>query len=95
MRAARIATWGNVQQDCADVLGIRQSQIWRWERGQSPGAYELMRFARASNRSVDELLGLPAKAHLAEQLLLGLEPKAQAVVVDLVELLRKPRRRGA
>jgi len=54
-----------------------------------------MRFARSSNTSVDELLGLPTRSHVPEQLLLGLEPKAQAVVVSLVELLRKARRKGA
>lgn len=54
-----------------------------------------MRFAKASNRSVDELLGIPVRSHVPEQLLLGLEPKAQAVLVDLVELLRKPKRKGA
>jgi transcriptional regulator with XRE-family HTH domain len=89
MRAARIATWGPVQERCAENLKIRQSQISRWESGQQmPGAYDLARFARACNKTVDELIGPTAAPAIAQQLLLGLEPAAAAVVVDLVELLR-------
>ena len=92
MRAARIATWGPVQQRCADALHVEQSQISRWERGQSPSPYDLARFARACNRTVEDLL--PGRSTVvAEQLLLGLEPKAAAVVVDLVALLRQGGRR--
>lgn len=102
MREARIATWGPVQERCAEALKIRQSQISRWESGrQTPGAYDLARFARACNRTIDELLGPAHTPPLGEQLLLGLEPKAAAAIIDLVELLknRKPprgrlRRRG-
>lgn len=91
MREARLATWGPVQQRCADALHVEQSQISRWERGQSPSAYDLARFARACNRTVEDLLP-GERAVVAEQLLLGLEPKAAAVVVDLVQLLRKGKR---
>ncbi len=61
MRRARIATWGPVQERCAEALGIQQSQISRWEKGQSPNIYELSRFARACNITVDHLLG-PARS---------------------------------
>lgn len=89
MREARVATWGPVQERCAEALKIRQSQISRWESGrQLPGAYDLARFARACNRTVDELLGSAQRPVLAEQLLLGLERKEAAVIVDLVVLLR-------
>ena len=94
MRKARVATWGPVQERCAEALGVRQSQISRWEAGQSPNIYELYRFARACNVTVDQLLGPARTTPLAEQLLLGLEPKAAAVVVELVEMLRR-KRRGA
>lgn len=52
-----------------------------------------LRFARACNTTVEALLGPAQRPPLAEQLLLGLEPSAAAVIVDLVDLLKSPERR--
>lgn len=93
MQQARIATWGPVRRACATATGIPASQISRWEAGQTlPRLYELVRFASACNTTVEDLLG--RKPHpLADQLLLGLDAEAKAVVVDLVEYLRERRPR--
>jgi transcriptional regulator with XRE-family HTH domain len=92
MRAARITTWGPVQERCAEALHLSQSQISRWERGQEPRLFDLVRFARACNRTVDELLGSEALPPLSEQLLLGLDHQSATVVVELVQLLKHKRR---
>ncbi len=94
MRQARIATWGPVRRACAIAVRIPPSQISRWEAGETlPRLDDLVRFANACNTTVDHLLGRQARP-LADQLLLGLDADAKAVVVDLVEYLRARGERG-
>jgi transcriptional regulator with XRE-family HTH domain len=90
MKQARIATWGPVQSQCASALRIKQSQISRWESATTlPRLTDLVRFARATGTTVEDLLGgSRSMKPFATQLLLGLEPEAQSVVVDLVEIIR-------
>lgn len=88
MRLARLATYGPVQKACADALKVTQSQISRWESGQSlPRVTELIRFAEACNTTLEELVG--ESKPVPRQLLLGLEPAAQGAIVDLVEIIKK------
>lgn len=89
MRAARIATYGDVQQECANALGVAQSDISRWERGKSlPRLDLLVSFANNCNTTVEALLGGASRPQ-AEQLLLGLDTRARTIVVDLVDYLRE------
>lgn len=93
MRSARIATWGPIQERCAEALHVSQSQISRWERGQEPRPSDLLRFAQGCNVTVGYLLGEDRRVAVAEQLLLGLDAESAGVVVDLVRILkRKPSR---
>ncbi len=96
MKKARIDHWGPKQANLARALKVSGSQISRWERGEStPRITELARFAAACNTPIDALLHGFSDVR-GEQLLLDLEPAARAVVVDLVEYLKRPRRvRGA
>lgn len=89
IRKARLATFGPVQQRCADAVRIEQSQISRWERGEAlPRLDQLMAFANSCGTTVDALLGGLSKPR-AEQLLLGLDVEARTLVVELVHYLRR------
>ncbi len=88
MRRARVTTWGPIQKPCAEAMKVTQSQISRWESGESlPRITELIRFAEVCNVTLEELIG-PLKP-VPSQLLLGLEADAQSAIVDLVEIIRK------
>src|SRR5262245_18152095 len=83
MRAARVATYGDIQEQCARALGIAQSDISGWEHGRAlPRLDLLVAFANACNTTVDALLG-GAVHPQAEQLLLGLDERARTFVVEL------------
>jgi len=89
IRTARLDAYGPTQQRCADAIRIEQSQISRWERGESlPRLDQLLAFANACGTTVDALLGRSSKPN-AEQLLLGLNIEAKTLVVDLVDYLRR------
>jgi transcriptional regulator with XRE-family HTH domain len=89
IRAARVGTYGPIQQRCADAIRVDQSQISRWERGESlPRLDQLVALANACGTTVDALLGGLSKPS-SEQLLLGLDGDARALVVGLVGYLRR------
>ncbi|SRR5258708_4316589 len=95
IRSARVATWGPKQSACAAALRIHQSQLSRWESGETmPRITELLRIAAACGTTLDEL----TRGHVqtaGTQLLLGLDADAQAAVVDLVDIIRKKTREAA
>lgn len=85
---ARVETYGPKQVDFERATGISQSQISRWESGKTiPTVLQLIRVAEACNRTAEDLIvGLSEPE--GAQLLLGLDERSQAVIVDLVALLK-------
>ncbi len=93
MRDARKACWGNQSQaEFARLLKVKRSQVTRWESGESlPRLPHLLRYAERCNTTAEALLKGFGRRPTIEQLPLGLDldPKARAVVVHLVDLLRE------
>ena len=79
------------QRDVADKVGVSQSRISRWESGRAiPDALELMRFADACSTRPERLIEGVAMPTV-EQLHMELDPKAGAIVGELVQILHDRR----
>ncbi len=96
LREARIRVYGGISQEAfANIVRVQQSQISRWESGESiPRLSELIRFAERCQTTPEELLRDLARP-MASQVPLGLEfvePQARPVIVKLIDLLRDKER---
>jgi transcriptional regulator with XRE-family HTH domain len=69
-------------------VGVSQPTLWRWEHGEGvPDVLQFVAYSEAIGLAPRELL--PALGRSApDQLLLGLEPDAAGVVIQLVDLLK-------
>src|SRR5437762_7911492 len=89
LKTARTETYGaRSQADFARRLGIRQSQISKWEGGVSfPRLPLLIQFAELCHRDVSDLIGdLATPAAFQEKLGLDrVEPEARGVVLRLID----------
>jgi transcriptional regulator with XRE-family HTH domain len=97
LRAARTDVYGSRSQArFAALIGVKQSQISRWESATSlPRLPDLIRYAERCNTTVEELLdGLSHPIAVQPRLLDRVEPEARGVVLRLIDLLEKrPSRR--
>jgi transcriptional regulator with XRE-family HTH domain len=79
------------QRDIAPKVGVSQSRISRWESGRAiPNALELIRFAEACGTRPERLIEGVAMPTV-EQLHMELDPKAGAIVGELVQILHERR----
>lgn len=79
------------QRDIAEKVDVSQSRISRWESGRAiPNALELIRFAEACNTRPERLIEGVAMPTV-EQLHMELDPKAGAIVGELVQILHERR----
>jgi transcriptional regulator with XRE-family HTH domain len=79
------------QRDIASKVGVSQSRISRWESGRAiPNALELIRFAEACSTRPERLIEGVAMPTV-EQLHMELDPKAGAIVGELVQILHERR----
>jgi len=79
------------QRDIAKKVGVSQSRISRWESGRAiPNALELIRFAESCSTRPERLIEGVAMPTV-EQLHMELDPKAGAIVGELVQILHERR----
>ena len=78
---------GLTQADLARQMGLTRSSVNAWEMGLSvPSTQYVVELAKAFQVSTDYLLGIEGKASISVE---GLSEKKVALVVELVECLRK------